>query len=261
MAQEKKEKPVHADHRSRMQERVRREGLSSLAAHEVLEYLLFFSIPRKDTNALAHRLIQHFGSYCNVLDASEEELMKVEGIGPASARLIAGIRQFDQYYLLQQRRGRPHPLNTEAARIEYVRPLFYSEHNEICYLIAMNDQYMPLRDIRVSEGVPNHVSINTRKMAREAVSSGCTCAFLAHNHPTGLAVPSSADVYATRLAAGALQPLGIHLVDHIIVAPADAASMMKQYDLTADPVPQVALASEPAAQDSAGEKENSDPQA
>ena len=125
----------------------------------------------------------------------------------------------------------------------------------------MNDQYMPLRDIRVSEGVPNHVSINTRKMAREAVSSGCTCAFLAHNHPTGLAVPSSADVYATRLAAGALQPLGIHLVDHIIVAPADAASMMKQYDLTADPVPQVALASEPAAQDSAGEKENSDPQA
>lgn len=261
MAQEKKGKPVHADHRSRMQERVRREGLSSLAAHEVLEYLLFFSIPRKDTNALAHRLIQHFGSYCNVLDASEEELMKVEGIGPASARLIAGIRQFDQYYLLQQRRGRPHPLNTEAARIEYVRPLFYSEHNEICYLIAMNDQYMPLRDIRVSEGVPNHVSINTRKMAREAVSSGCTCAFLAHNHPTGLAVPSSADVYATRLAAGALQSLGIHLVDHIIVAPADAASMMKQYDLTADPVPQVALASEPAAQDSAGEKENSDQQA
>lgn len=245
MAQEKKEKPIHADHRSRMQERVRREGLSALAAHEVLEYLLFFSIPRKDTNALAHRLIQHFGSFCNVLDASEEELLKVEGIGPASARLIASIRKFDQYYLLQQRRGCAHPLNSEAARIEYVRPLFYSEHNEICYLIAMNDQYMPLRDIRVAEGVPNHVSLNTRKMAREAVACGCTCAFLAHNHPTGLAMPSSADVYSTRLVASALQPLGIHLVDHIIVAPSDAASMMKQFQASSEFAPQAAFASEP----------------
>lgn len=246
MAQSKGDKPLHADHRARMQERVRREGLGSLAAHEVLEYLLFFSIPRKDTNALAHRLIQHFGSYCNVLDASEEELLKVEGIGPASARLIASIRSFDQYYLLQQRRGRPHPLSNEAARIEYVRPLFYSEHNEICYLIAMNDQYMPLRDIRVSEGVPNHVAINTRKMAREAVASGCTCAFLAHNHPTGLAAPSSADIYATRLANQALAPLGIHLVDHIIVAPGDAASMMKQFAAAAAFQAEPALASEPA---------------
>lgn len=244
MARGKKEKPIHANHRSRMQERVRREGLSGLAAHEVLEYLLYFSIPRKDTNELAHRLIQHFGSFCNVLDASEEELCKVEGIGPASARLIAGIRKFDQYYLLQQRQGHARPLNSEEARIEYVKPLFYSEHNEICYLIAMNDQYMPLRDIRVSEGVPNHVGINTRKMAREAVASGCTCAFLAHNHPTGLAVPSSADVYATRLAAGALQPLGIHLVDHIIVAPVDAGSMMKQFQALPDSMGQAALASE-----------------
>lgn len=257
MAQEKKEKPIHADHRSRMQEWVRREGLSNLAAHEVLEYLLFFSIPRKDTNALAHRLIQQFGSFCNVLDASEEELLKVEGIGPASARLIASIRKFDQYYLLQQRRGKLHPLNKEAARIEYVRPLFYGEHNEICYLIAMNDQYMPLRDIRVSEGVPNHVSINTRKMAREAVASGCTCAFLAHNHPSGLAVPSNADVYATRLAAEALQPLGIHLVDHIIVAPTDAASMMKQFQSSPALTAQAALASEPGTQPETedGEKE------
>lgn len=249
MAQSNADKPLHADHRARMQERVRREGLGGLAAHEVLEYLLFFSIPRKDTNALAHRLIQHFGGYCNVLDASEEELLKVEGIGPASARLISSIRKFDQYYLLQQRRGRSHPLANEQARIEYVRPLFYGEHNEICYLIAMNDQYLPLRDIRVSEGVPNHVAINTRKMAREAVSSGCTCAFLAHNHPSGLAAPSSADIYATRLASQALMPLGIHLVDHIIVAPSDAASMMKQFNAAAVCQAEAALASEPSTSD------------
>ena len=81
MAQAKKPKPLHEAHRARMQERVKRDGLESLAEHEALEYLLFFAIPRQNTNPLAHRLIQHFGSYCNVLDASEEELCKVEGVG------------------------------------------------------------------------------------------------------------------------------------------------------------------------------------
>ena len=94
-------------------------------------------------------------------------------------------------------------------------------------------------------------------MAREAVASGCTCAFLAHNHPSGLAVPSNADVYATRLAAEALQPLGIHLVDHIIVAPTDAASMMKQFQASPALTSQAALASEPGTQPETedGEKE------
>ena len=172
MPQDKKEKPLHADHRARMQQRVRRDGLASLAAHEVLEYLLFFSIPRQDTNPIAHRLIRHFGSYCNVLDATEEELLKVEGVGPASARLIASIRKFEQVYQLQQRRGRARPLRTEADRIEYVSPLFLSEREEKCYLITMNDQCLPLREVLVSEGVPNHTGIDSRKLARAAVASG-----------------------------------------------------------------------------------------
>ena len=140
MAAEKKEKPMHADHRARMQQRVQREGLASLAPHEVLEYLLYFAIPRRDTNALAHRLINHFGSYCNVLDASEEELCKVEGIGPASARLIASLHGFEQVYQLQLRRSETRPLRTAEDRIAYARPLFYGARNECCYLIALNDK-------------------------------------------------------------------------------------------------------------------------
>ena len=73
---------LHAKHRARMQERVERDGLDSLAEHEALEYLLFLSIPRADTNALAHRLIQHFGDFCKVLEAEPEELMQVEGSRP-----------------------------------------------------------------------------------------------------------------------------------------------------------------------------------
>lgn len=229
MAAEKKDKPLHADHRARMQQRVMREGLTSLAPHEVLEYLLFFAIPRRDTNALAHRLIDHFGGYCNVLDASYEELCKVEGIGPNSARLIASLHGFEQVYQLQQRRGKVRPLRTEGDRIAYARPLFYGERNERCYLIALNDKLLPLRDILLSEGIPNYTQLNTRLLAREAVASGCTCAYLAHNHPSGLAVPSQSDLTATGVVDGLLQSLGIRLLDHIIVTNTDAVSLMAQY--------------------------------
>ncbi len=75
------EENLHANHRARMQERVDRDGLDSLAEHEALEYLLLLSIPRADTNALAHRLIQHFGDFCK-LEAEPRELMQVEGVGP-----------------------------------------------------------------------------------------------------------------------------------------------------------------------------------
>lgn len=228
-ADKKKEKPVHADHRARMQQRVRREGLCSLAAHEVLEYLLFFSIPRQDTNALAHRLIEHFGSYCSVLDASEEELLKVKGVGPASARLLASVRKFEQFYQLQLRRSHARPLRTEADRIEYVSPLFLAEREEKCYLITMNDQCYPLREVLVSQGIPNYTGINSRKLAREAVAGDSTCAFLAHNHPSGVALPSRNDLLATAQVERLLDALGVHLVDHILVAPDGAASMMRQF--------------------------------
>ena len=98
MPEKKTTNSIHEEHRARMQERVARDGLTSLAAHEVLEYLLYFSIPRRDTNPLAHRLIQHFGGFCQVLDASEEELMQVQGIGPASARLLHSFRDVARFY-------------------------------------------------------------------------------------------------------------------------------------------------------------------
>lgn len=234
MPEEKKQKPIHEDHRARMQERVRRDGLEGLAEHEVLEYLLFFAIPRKDTNALAHQLIQHFGSFCAVLEADEDELRKVEGIGPASARLISSLLACHRYYLIKRRVPRRALSKTENA-IEYVRPLFFGKQNELFYLIAMDEDYIPLRDIRIAEGIPNKVRFDPVKLARAAVGTGCTCALLAHNHPTGLAVPSAADFNATCLLIRTLGPLGIEIVDHIIIAPTDASSMqqtgrMPRYD-------------------------------
>lgn len=220
----KQEKPLHADHRARMQERVRQNGLESLAEHEVLEYLLFFAIPRRDTNALAHRLIRRFGSYGNVLEASEEELQTVEGVGPGTARLLHNLLGFARVYNLSRRGKRP-SLRTAEARIQYISPLFFGQSHEALYLILMDDKYIPLRDIRVAEGVPNKVQFDVSRAARAAVVTGGTCAVMAHNHPHGFSVPSDADLGATGAMSKALGILGIDLIDHVIVGEDGATSL------------------------------------
>lgn len=133
---------LHAKHRARMQERVERDGLDSLAEHEALEYLLFLSIPRADTNALAHRLIQHFGDFCKVLEAEPEELMQVEGVGPKSARLISTVMACSRYYELKKRKTRL-SLNSAETAIAYVKPLFRGVQNEQLYLILLDDACRP----------------------------------------------------------------------------------------------------------------------
>lgn len=226
MAQ-KKDPSLHEKHRARMKERVERDGLESLAEHEALEYLLFLAIPRKDTNAIAHRLIQHFGDICKVMEADPQELMQVEGIGNKSAQLISTVMAFGRYYGLKKRKQRTSLDRAEAA-IEYVKPLFFGLENERFYLILLDDKCYPVRDMRIAEGVPNRVHIDTRKLLRDVARTDATCGILAHNHPTGLAIPSDADVIATMGIMKALSPLGVSVLDHIIVAGEDCCSMRQR---------------------------------
>lgn len=220
------QKPIHTDHRARMQQRVRENGLESLHEHEALEYLLFFAIPRKDTNALAHMLINEFGSFCRVLEASEEDLMRVKGLGPASARLLHTFLETARYYALHKRDTRKPLLNFEDA-VEYVRPLFLGFQDELFYMIALDAAHNPIRTILVAKGLPNRVTFDDQALLRQAVAAHCTHALLAHNHPAGPAMPSNADLEATAYVARMLGPVGIDIDDHIIITPTDAASLGK----------------------------------
>ena len=219
-----KDRSLHENHRDRMRARVERDGLESLAEHEALEYLLYMAIPRQDTNPLAHRLIQHFGDFCKVMEATPQELMQVEGVGPRSARLICDVMAFGRYYALKKRKVRP-MLDTTESAVQYVRPLFAGLQNEVLYLILLDDSCRPLHDLRVSEGIPNRVSFDTRKLLRDVARTNSTCAILAHNHPTGLALPSQADLMTTLRVMQLLAPLGVSVIDHIIIAGDNACSM------------------------------------
>ena len=194
------------------------------AEHEALEYLLFLAIPRRDTNELAHRLIQHFGDFCKVMEAEPEELEQVEGIGPKSARLIHTVMAFGRYYGLKKRKRRV-ALDRAENAAEYVKPLFLGQQNELLYLILLDDKCCPVRDMRIAEGVPNRVHIDTRKLLRDVARTDATCAILAHNHPSGIATPSQEDIFITHYIRDALQPLGITLYDHVIMTDDDMVSL------------------------------------
>lgn len=219
-----KERPIHENHRARMQERVAHNGMESLAEHEVLEYMLYLAIPRQDTNPLAHRLIDYFGSFCRVMEATPQELMQVKGVGPRSAQLISDIMEFGRYYAVKKRKKQA-TLDTTANAIEYIKPLFLGLQNEVLYIILMDDSCHPLYDLKAAEGVPNHVSIDTRKLLRDVLRSNASTAILAHNHPTGPALPSATDQLTTLKIMQLLAPAGISILDHIIVAGENACSM------------------------------------
>lgn len=221
---------LHKDHRQRMYRKISKMGFEDLPEHEVLEYILFFSVPRRDTNPIAHALIDRFGGFAQVLEASEDELLEVPGIGPNSARLIRMLPGVGQYYAQCKTRTPRFPQKDED-REAFIASLFYGQSNEQFWIIALSSKMQILRKVKLAEGGPNMVSASISRIAAEAVSAGAAALVLAHNHPTGTALPSAEDIPATARIMVALQPLNIQVLDHYIVAPDGVCSMRKRRNM------------------------------
>ena len=217
---------IHDGHRIRLKERFLKDGLDHFTEVQVMELLLYFAIPRMDTNPLAHKLVKHFGSLSKVLDASVEELMKVEGVGQHAATLIHLVTDLSRYYLVNRAKDTK-ILNTVEACGEYLAPRFHGLANETVFLLSL-DAKCKLLDCRVvSEGSINSAGLSTRRVVEAALAAKATTVILAHNHPSGIAVPSREDVQTTYRVEAALDAVEIILADHIIVSDEDYVSMMQ----------------------------------
>ena len=215
---------LHKGHRSRMKERFLKEGLDHFSDIQVLELLLFYCIPRQDTNPLAHALLNHFGSLSQVLEAPVEELAKVKGIGENAAVFLHLITEVGRYYLVN-RSNQLTILPTIEKCAEYMVPYFYGRRNETVFLLCLDAKCKVLCCKEVGEGSVNSASISTRKIVEVALGANATTVVLAHNHPSGVALPSDEDVQTTCRVAAALRCVEIQLADHIIVADDDYISM------------------------------------
>ena len=215
---------VHAGHRDRLKERFLKHGLDTFEPHSLLELLLFFAIPRRDTNVLGHRLLSHFGSISGVFDAPYHELIKVEGIGHNAAVLIKMIPDLARVYL-DDKYSDTGLLNSTTKLGEFLKHKFVGRTNEMVLLLCLDHKCKLLHQEIISEGSLDTVPILPRRLIEPAVRVGAASVVLAHNHPQGFAIPSKKDVETTRRLAQGLDGIGICLLDHFIVARDEYVSM------------------------------------
>lgn len=217
---------MHDGHRERVKNRFRQEGLDNFDELHVLELLLFYCIPRKDTNPLAHRLLEHFGSLTAVLDAKPQELEKVEGVSGSTSTFLSLITQVGRYY--QVKRSEPGEiLRTIEQCGNYLVPYFYGRENEVVFILCLDAKCKVLCCKKVGEGSVNSANIPVRRVVEIALGANATTVVLAHNHPSGFAIPSADDIQTTHRIATALEAVEIILADHIVVSKDDFVSIVQ----------------------------------
>ncbi len=216
---------LHDGHRQRLIQRFLEEDLDNFEPHNVLELLLFYAIPRKDTNELAHVLIDTFGSLKGVFDAPYEELVKVNGIGPNAAALLKLVPSLTRTYYSSDARGMI--LDTSEKSGEYFLPYYIGQTEEVVRLACLDAGGKVISNQILHRGSANAAEVNIRKIVNIALRNNAMGVILAHNHPGGLPLPSEEDVATTKSIREALIPMGILLMDHIIVAGQDYVSMAR----------------------------------
>ena len=222
-----KELSIHGDHRQRIKERYAATGFDGFSPHEVLEMLLFYVIPRKDVNPLAHRLINRFGSLSGVLDAPVKEIEAVEGMGPTSAQFLKLFPEIARLYLLD-RQASSHKLTNVRKIRDYLQPYFAGLTKERMMLVLLDHGMHPLCCTCVAEGSASSLKASYRTMAELIIKHQATAAILAHNHPGGVPFPSEADKSLTLATMQLFDALNVSLIDHFVLTDTTCVPMMMQ---------------------------------
>lgn len=205
-------------HRERLKRRFINEGLENFEPHNVLELLLFYSIPRVDTNPIAHRLIDRFGSLSEVFNASVSELCSVEGVGENTAVFLKLVGESLKYCQNDTEKTDRIMFDQEKRIGRYLIGKYRGVQNEVVFLLLFDGKRRLIETYKVHEGSVASSGVNIRKMAQIALEKRAVSVILAHNHPGGIAFPSSDDLSTTASLKKALMLLDIDLVAHYIVA-------------------------------------------
>lgn len=218
------QKADHSGHRARMKKKLSEQGIDVFAPHEVLEILLYYAIPQRNTNDIAKNLIDQFGSFSAVLDASLDAL-KNAGLTEHQALFLKMIPDVTRLYMLDKYHNpqKVVPLSEMAAYI--VNKFIGYEEKEHVLLILLDTKGKEVYSGMIAKGDFSSADFSVRDIVALALNYGATAAILAHCHPSGLALPSREDVIATVALRDALNLVSVKLIDHFIVADHDCVSM------------------------------------
>lgn len=217
------ERSPHEGHRERLRNKFLTNGLSTFEEHEIIELLLFYAIPRGNTNEIAHALIDRFGSVRGVLDAKAEELEKIKGLGSNGVTFLKMMVSLLKIYEVQDEKFTE--LDTTDKLREYFVKDFIGTREEEIHLVTLDDKLNVIGNHVVSRGGLSITPVNIRKIVEVCFSDNSESVVMAHNHPNGEARPSPEDIAATTKIYRGLSGVGIYLLDHIICSGKDAYSM------------------------------------
>lgn len=216
---------MHEGHRQRIRKKFISHGLDNFEDHEILELMLFYAIPRKDTNEIAHRLIDTFGSIPAIFDAPINLLKEVEGVGESVAIFIKLIPELTRVYS-ERKFSTPNCCSLELKSLcDRLSLKFIGRTVEIVAVMLFDAKGKIIYEGIVNKGSVNAVEMYSRKIIELVVMYNACSLILAHNHPSGVAVPSQADLDSTKHLNKVLHSMRVTLLDHIIVADDDYISM------------------------------------
>lgn len=216
--------PHYTGHRERLRDRFRNAGADALADYEILELVLFRSIPRQDVKPLAKELMAAFGSIAEVFGASEARLKTVKGIGEATILDLKVVQAASQRLARSNLVKRP-VLSSWSAVIDYCRTAMAYEDREQFRIIFLDKKNQIIADEVQQTGTVDHTPVYPREVVRRALELAATAVILVHNHPSGDPTPSRADIAMTKQVVDAAAPLGIAVHDHIIIGRDGHASL------------------------------------
>ena len=208
--------PHYKDHRKRIKERFRNQGLEPFRDYEALELLLTYAIAQKDLKPLAKNLCNRFGSFQAVLEAPLEELTKVNGIGEHAALLIKLFRDCSQYYLRQTIRKRD-IISSPAELVNYCTSAMAHLPDEQFRVVYLNAKNEVITDEIMQEGTVDQTAVYPRKIIKQALHEKAVALILVHNHPSGNPEPSVQDRQLTAAIISAAGTMDIRVHDHIII--------------------------------------------
>ncbi len=208
---------LHEGHRKRVKDRYLAEGLDTFEDHQVLEMLLFYCIPRKDTNELAHRMIREFGSLAGLFEADPKDISRRCGVTENTAILVSLIPSLARRYF-KTKWGEKPVLNASSKAGEYAVSLLAGRTYEVFFAICLDAQNRVNHAALVQEGTLTEAPVYPRLIVEAALRHQANSVILAHNHPGGRMQPSKADIKVTQKITQALEPISVNVVDHIIVA-------------------------------------------
>ena len=213
----------HGGHRNRMRKKFIEKGIDAFNDHEALELLLYYAVPQKDTNELAHRLINHFGSISSLFDSTPSALRDF-GLTEHQLTLIKLIPELARLYLTDRSKDRPIDSNNLCA---YFADKFIGRTEEVMYLLLLDSKDKELFSGVISEGSINSTDVPIRKIVELALSRNASGVAIAHNHLSGVALPSRRDMTTTVSIIKALRSVNVNFIDHVIVAEDDSISLMQ----------------------------------